>query len=456
MAIILTWFIPSGGFNSAGFESSGVLRFGLNDLEWLVYDAIYIGLDKIVFLLFLGVMYGVLSHINAYQKLVKNIAKKFSKHKELTVVICSVLIALLTSFWASEFAVLIFVPFIIQILNEMKLDKMSILLTTFGSMLVGVLGATLGTDGLVQFSKSFVSSEQSLRDVLFDTILIRTGILVIGLVLFNFFALEHIKKTKDNESATMFPLEETDDNKKSSVIPLIIMGVLLFIIVFITFTDWQTDFNISIFNEFRDLVNNVKIGDNFYIFNSILGTYTSTLDVWNLYAIPPVMFLFTVVVALCYRVKFNDFISSAINGIKKVIKPILVVMGCFALIVVVYMSPFVPTIVNKILSLTQGFNLATMLLASLVTNIFHPDIVYTAEALSAYLSVEYIDYVKPVMLIFTTMHSLIQFLVPTSIFLGIGLTTLKVNYKDWLKYIWKYVLGMFICLLVVIILITVI
>ena len=332
LAIFLSWVIPAGGFTSSGFSDRGMIRFGLNDIEGLFYYGIEFGIDKIIFLLVLGAMYSVFSHINAYKRLVESIAKKFIKHKEI--VITSVLIGILTSFLTNEFVVLLFIPFIVSILNKMKLDKITILLTTFGSMLVGVLGATLGTDGLVQFAQGFVSTTLPLKDMLYNTLLIRIGILAIGLVLFNFLTLMRLKKNKNEESSTMFELEVEDTTKRSNYIPFIIIGILLFVLVFIEYTDWVTNFNIKIFSDFRDMVNDVRIGDNFYVFKSILGKYPSSLSMWNLFVLPPFMVLFTLIIALCYRIKFNDLVSYIGEAIKKVIKPILVVIGFYALVLI--------------------------------------------------------------------------------------------------------------------------
>ena len=452
ISVVLTWLIPAGSYATTGYTNQGMLRFGLHNIELLVYQAYSMGAGKILFLLALGGFYGILSHLNAYENIVTSLAKKFSKHKEITIVITSVLIAILTSVFINSFVILIFIPFIISILHKMKLDKMTILATTFGSMLVGILGATFGSDGLLIYNQYVTSQTGSLKDTLYATILIRAGILGVGLVLFNFFTLNHLNKTKDLETATMFEIETSKDKK--SIIPLIIIGVLTVIIVILGYVDWTTNFNISIFDDFHEFISNVKIGKDFYVIKSIIGDYPSALGTWDIYTIPPMLLIFAGILGLCYRIKLNDFISYFIDGIKKVIKPILVVIGLYAFLSVVYSSPYVPTIINKVLSLTEGFNLATMLVSSIILNIFHPELGYTGMTMGQYLITEYVDYINPINVIMTTIYGLIQFFIPTSLFLGIGLTTLNVSYKDWLKYIWKFILGMFICLLVIFILIT--
>lgn len=453
IAIILTWLIPNGAFGGTGFQTDGALtRVGLNDLSWLVHYGIYFSIDKIIMLLAIGGLYGVLVNTNAYEKLVSGIAKRMKRFEKVSVVIFSVLIAILTSLLTQNFVVVIFVPFIISIMNRMKLDKMTILTTTFGSMIVGVMGATYGTEGLVYLNKYMTVESMDIN----TTILIRAGILVIGLVLFNFFTLTHMSKAKKNEETTdLFVAEEEKDAKKGNFIPIIIVGVLLFVVAILGYVDWKTNFGITIFEDFHKAVTEITIGKDFFIFKNILGSNMTALGTWDLFSMAAIVFVFTIVLGLCYRVKLDNFITNFANGAKKMLKPILCVVAAFILMVVVYMSPYIATILDKLLSLTDGFNLATMSLSALIANIFHTDLGYTAYILASYLTVEYVDYINPVYVIFTSLYGFVQFFVPTSILLGVGLTALDVKYTSWLKHIWKFLIGMIICLLVIFILMSV-
>ena len=207
VAILLTWLIPVGEFSSATFVEDGMQRIGLSNLSWIIFYAL------IIFLLVIGGLYGVLSKVGAYERLVEGIAKNFSKHKKLAVVVLSIVIAVLTSLLTQSFALLIFIPFVIAILKRMKLDKMTILATTFGAMLVGVLGATYGTEGLQVFD-----DVRYMGGINNASVLVRAGILAIGLVLFNFFTLVHMDKTeKTAESKEIFEIEPMKEEIKCSI-----------------------------------------------------------------------------------------------------------------------------------------------------------------------------------------------------------------------------------------------
>ena len=149
IAFILSWIIPTGGYTSTGFTEVGMTRLGLYDIAYTVYYALSFAVDKLVILFVIGAFYGIITRTQGYERIVSGIARKLNK--KLAVVLFSVILAVLTSLLTQTFAVLIFVPFIISILNRMKLDKMTILATTFGSILVGIMGATYGTDGISMF-----------------------------------------------------------------------------------------------------------------------------------------------------------------------------------------------------------------------------------------------------------------------------------------------------------------
>lgn len=455
LAIILSWLLPYGQFSGTEFVSEDVLaRVGLNNLSEIIYYSFQFALDKIVILLIIAGFYGVLAKTKAYDDLTTNIAKKLS-NKKVAVVLFSVIIAVMASVFSQIFVVLIFVPFIISIMNKMKLDKMTIFATTFGSMLVGILGTTYGSEGLSLITKSGYFTGDG-----FDpnkTVLIRAGILLIGLVLFNFFTLSHMnKKDKSEEAIDMFPVVESDEKKKSKL-PLIIIGILLFVIVVLGFVKWNT-FNITIFDSFHKLITeDIKIGQDFYIFKSILGTSFAAFGNWDIFTISSILFIFTIIIGLCYRFKFNDFVSSFMDGCKKVIKPCMVLMGVYTIMTIIYMSPYLPTIVNKILSLTDGFNIATTSLALMISNLFSANLDFIGYlGILSHLAAEYPTHMNALYVMISSLTGFVAIFAPTSLVLGVGLTSLDVKYKDWLKYIWKFLLGVLICLIIIFILMTVI
>lgn len=557
LSIVLTWIIPAGSFNGSEYVETGLVRLGLSDVGNLIYYMLYYSMDKVLFLLTLGVFYGILTKIPAYQNLVNSIAKKLSGKEILFTVLVSVFIAVLTSLSTSTFAILVFVPFIINILLSMKLDKMAAFVVTFGSMLVGTLGATLGTDGLFRFN--YYIMQQSAFDFIKLDVAYRVLILVVALLLFNFFTIVHVKKVLkekiDETKEDLFVLEETKE--KAKVLPLIIILAILAIMVILGVINWYGYFGIEIFDKFHVWLTELTIGKDFtliyYILGSSLapfGNQTETYPTWNIYTLISLLLITAIILIIVYRFNFSKIYDAVTDGLKKISKVALVVFSSYVIYIIFYFSPMMATITNKLMPIegtpdinidykgsgmaffnldndndlkadsnlinqdtnddgkcdlncdTDGdgypdeyldfdgngeigesdtelldtftststlnydtdqdgyadvnvdtdYNVAANILTAFMTSIFHTDLMYTGYALSGYMISGFSAYMSVVFLIYLTMYGFVSFLAPTSILLVAGLAYTKVEYKDWLKYIWKFAVGMLLCLIVIYIL----
>ncbi len=148
--LVLTWIIPSGVYQ--GGEVTGTLqRTGLADIALGGMMSVSFFLQQIIFIAVVGVFYGILTKIDGYKKLVENIAKKMKGHEIPFVVVTTLLLTVFTSLTTNVLVTLLFIPFIISIIRRMKLDSITAYTTTFGALLVGILGATYGTEGLISF-----------------------------------------------------------------------------------------------------------------------------------------------------------------------------------------------------------------------------------------------------------------------------------------------------------------
>ncbi len=459
--IVLSWLIPAGEITSSGYVQHNMIRYGLNDIPRMLYSGIEFGLPSYVFLLAIGVFYGVLSSTKGYKRLVEIIAKKLSAHKKVTLVVTSILIALLTSMVTQTFAVLIFIPFIISVLKRMNIDKMTILMTTFGSIIVGIMGALYGTQNLLDFIGNFANDDlEETRALLGNTVLIRMGILAIGLVLFNFLTLNHFNKTKSEESSEMYEIVVDEESKKESIVPVVIIGILILILVILGYVDWEANFNIQVFNNFHDFIDTLVIqtsGEEFNIINSILGSSTLALGTWTEFEISTVLLVASGILAICYRMKFNDLVKNIGRGIKVMILPMAVIFGAYVIMNVpnAVQYPYTATIFNFVLTLAKGFNVATFTLVSLIANFLITYVPYTNYLMGSYLATQYATFNNQMIVILNSTYGLVQFFAPTSIILGIGLVSMKVKYIDWLKNIWKFIVGMLICLVIIFVLITI-
>lgn len=557
IAIVLSWIIPAGQFQGSTLADGGMMRIGFNDIATIFYTSIYFILDKIIYFLVLGGFYAVLSKTDGYKKLVANIVAKIKGKEAIFVVVSSIVITFLTSMISQTLAVFILIPMLITIMLKAGVNKLTAFASTFGAVIVGVLGGIYGVDALITFD-SYMSQGLKDKSALELTLAYRIIILAVATILYNFFLYFAAKKSldskkKDEKISEAFEVEETK-SKKVKLFPIyIILGVTV-LITLLGFIDWNKIFGITAFNEFHTWLTGLKVGKDFTIVSAILGKNALAFGTWDLLTFSVVIAILSLFAGLVYSVKFDELISAFGKGMLHTIKPVGAVIGAYLILVAVYLSPTVPTVVEKVLkqdavpklnidykganvaifnidqdddgkadynlinqdtdkdgkcdlncdtdkdgfpdkyldingdkasdekdeqiaqqltgtsvlnvdvdgdgkadvNIAGKFNLPKTIIAAVYTNIFHPDLGYTGYSMGGYLVSSASGHVEAVFLVFFAIYALLQFFIPTSIVLMFGLTYTNVSLPDWMKYIWRFILGMLCVLLIIFIFITVI
>ena len=445
ISVALTWIFTYGYFNGAEFFDYGMNQQGLSDIPNLLYYSINFAGDKIIFLLALGAFYAVLSKCSSYKKLIATIAKKAKGKEIITVLVSSLLFTAMTSLLSQTFIPLIFVPMVITILLEMKLDRMTAFSVTFGSILIGTLGVTYGGEGLYWFNH-YVNATVT------TGIIYRLLILVVAFILFNFFTVTHVKKVlngkKVNEiEADPFKVEKAEKNAKNW--PSIVLFSILLVFIILGYTNWEGIFGISCFTKFHEWLLGLKIGE-LAIFSKILGTLAveAPFGAWNLFHASILLVIISIVAALIGKISLDEFIESYGEGFKKIGKGLLLFVGAYLVMVAAYMSPFIPTITNLMFKGIEAFNPYLVAFDALIANTFHIDFGFTGYVVTTYFTNTYAANMEVIHTIFTTMYGFVGLCIPTSAILLIGLSYLDIDYKSWIKYIWIFVLAILAILLV--------
>lgn len=445
LSIALTWVFSYGYYNGAEFIDYGMNQQGLSDIPNLLYYSINFAGDKIIFLLILGAFYAVLARCNGYKKLVKNIASKFNGKELILALIASLLFTAMATLFTQSFVVLLFVPFVISILLEMKLDKITAFCVTFGSLLIGTLGLTYGGEGAYWFNYYVQTGVTT-------AIVYRLIVLVVAFILFNFFTILHAKKVLNDEKvnemeADPFKVENVDENGRTW--PVIIILVLLFIISILGYVNWESNFGITIFKTFHEWLLGLQIG-KFAVFKVILGTLAkdAAFGAWNLFHASALLVVISLLVALIGRLKVNDIIEAYGEGFKKLGKPTLLFVGTYMVMVAAYMSPFAPTITNTIFKSIETFNPFLVSIIAFIGNVFHADFGFTGYVVATYFTSTFGTNLEVIHTIFTTMYGFAGLFMPTSAVLLIGLSYLDIDYKTWIKYIWIFVVAILVILLI--------
>ena len=453
--VLYSWFIPYGYFNGGDFYEYGLLPIGIVDISQAIYNAFTYSADKVVFLIVLAGFYGVLSKISGYQKLVSSLADKCSKHPILTSVIMSVVLFVLTSLLTQTLIVLIFVPLCISILLNMKVDKLTAFAITFGSVLVGVLGATYGTEGIMMFNNYMgmyggsVSIETGLT--------YRFIIAAVALVLYNFFicmrlkkVLSETKKNAKNADIEDDPFKIEVPKKKCSIVPVVVVLFILAVLAILTHTDWNANFGLEIFNDFHTWLTELAPVEDFTIMYYLLGLNSAQAfgEYTYVFVLISTLIIAAGLIAYLYQMKFNEFIDAFYNGTKKMFKPILCGVAVYLTFALCYNSPFIATIANWMLNLVEGFNPYLTSLMAFITAVLNNDLGYTSYTMSPFIVYVYNSNIDLVHVIFTSITSVVQLLLPTGFTMVIGLKLMKLDYKAWFKYIWLFAVGMIVILLV--------
>ena len=453
--IIMTWLFSYGYFQGADFYDMGIKKLGLADLGYAFYYSIsnLEVIDKLIFLFAVSGFYGVLAKTNGYQRIVGRLAE--GKNVILSSVIISVILFVLTSIATETFIVIAFVPFFISILLKMNLDKLSVFAITFGSVLVGLLGATYGTEALAGFNE-ILNQNAGLNLTTSYALKYRFIIAAVALVLYNFFLIMRVKKVLNDSKKTTRnsvveddPFKVEDSKKQGGSVAIIVVMVITALVLLLGYINWKGAFGINWFDNIHTKIMGIKLGKDITIFTFILGSSAKAFgDFTYLLTVASFLLIMTALVAVFSRMKFNELVANFYEGNKKMFKPALFLIGLNILYGIANMMPVVPTIDNWLFGLAKGFNPYLNAIVAFFTSVFHTDLRFTAYLVGGYLAGNYAANMELVHIIWTSMFGLIQVFLPTSAVLLVGLSFMKVDYKSWLKYIWLFVLGILVILVV--------
>ncbi len=443
--LLLTWILPTAYFQTS-YVTQGRIQMGLFDIVNYPMTALqYFGYVP-VYVLIVGGFYGVLNCISAYRILLDKLANKFKSHSMIAISIIMILFAVITSICGLNYGLLLFFPFVISLVFLMGYDKIVAIFTTVGSVCVGLMGTTLA------YNNTGVLASVLSLDV-YDGIVTKIIILVLGLILLIFNTMMYIKKmpkkSSDNELLNYVPEQvKAKDSKNVKVWPLVLVLDVLLLIMILAFISWSGVFKLDIFDTATSAVTGFKIG-GFTLFGKLLGTVNSFGN-WSLTELNLCILMATILLALIYKIKFNDLLQKFIKGGKEALQPAVILLLIYTGLVIVTYHPFQLVIYKSIIELTKGFNAFTASLVAMLASIFNADPMYTFNSAVPYL----VSIVKDknvytiIWVIFQSIYGFVMLLAPTSVVLMATLAYLNVSFKEWFKNIWKLALEILVILLI--------
>ena len=188
-----------------------------------------------------------------------------------------------------------------------------------------------------------------------------------------------------------------------------------------------------------------------FTFSTLLGG-VAPMGAWTYNEYIVWLIIITVIIKLVYSVKFSDAVNSYGNGMKKVLYGAIVSILAYTALIMTSNHPVILTALKPILLLTDGLNNLTLPLCTFVSALFNTDFSYynygvlTLSYVTSYITD---TTVYPLCAIITQgMHGLAMLVAPTSVVMLFSLATLKINYFEWLKHIWKLFVELLVVLLI--------
>lgn len=425
-------------------------------------QSFYYFFDTIVYLLVLGAFYGVLNEVPAYKKLIENVVSKVKSHSKLFVFIMIGLFAVLTFVTGQLGVLLVFVPFVAAIILGLGYDKLVAISSTVISMLVGLMSGLFVTfrDPNSYYGYAATTFEGVVGAGMYDNLWAKLILLVLATVLLIFFVSRHIKSVQDkkvkyelNESNEVEVSEVKGDYKNIRTWPMIVILVVMLVLLILGYVPWNTLFGIECFDKFNEWLLGLKIGE-FTVLSNVVSGNIYSLGNWanmgSYMSTVVTLLVFTLIIKLIYRVKFDEVIEHFVNGAKKMVPMILLVALTFTVLVCAYNHGFVQNVLTWINDLL-GINVGTTALVAILGTLLHSDLYYTVAGVLVPLMQNVTDEsLYPVYaLTFQSVYGIVSMIAPTSLFVVFAVKYFDVPYTSFVKYIWRFILMLFLLVLLV-------
>lgn len=542
---ILTLFIPSSYLDYSGkVVTDSVSGLGIVGLLSNLSISISYFNGIAVFLIAVACFYAIISKLDVYNKFVDNTATTFKNKEGLLVTITIIVFGVLACLVKDAMILIMFMPFIYQVMKKLEIDKKVILSSTIIATFVGAMNG-------IYDNTLFTTFNLKVNTLL----LVKLIVLVLSLAILIFFTApkkvkdsnskKTAKKTSDKKAVkastksttvktvkkqnskerkvnkvvyailtlllgtiginkfyagkikagilnivfcwtlvpTILSIVEfitvlTEKADKDGKIPvnsnrienvLFATSLVLFVLFAIaTIIPWESLFTkFTAFSDFNTWLSNLKVG-KYQIFNNVIGapmaTDTATgsttgvisaIGSWAMTDMAIFLFIITAVIAICKKIKLDEFISSATSGIKKVLPVAITAMLISIVLVISVTTGINTTICNWIATLSKGFNIATATLSTIVGSVLTADFYYFVSSVASLFTgiVSDTNLYGVIALIAQSIYYLMMIIAPTSVGLIIGLYYLDIPYGKWFKYIWKVLLSLFVLIMISVIIV---
>ena len=432
--VILTWIIPSGTYNGS-FVQDKVNPIGIFDLfKYPLYTFVtFIQYGMVI--LAIGIFYGILSKTGVYSKLCDDIVDKIKK-KKLFLGITIFSISLLSSIIGSPLILFLFVPFIYDIVILLDYNKKTAFAVSIGSILIGSICSLCGSDIALAAKEIF---EISLK----KEILVKIILFIMITLLYINLVLSHSNESKEKVKPIFYDKERS----KKSALPLKVLMIFTFVVSMLGIYSLKT-FGFTFFTDIYNSLMNFDV-NGFKLFGNLFKGM-SEFGLWSNYDFTVFIIIISIVISWVYTINIKDVFEGIKEGIIKTYKPALYAMAsCLIFAVIINNdSNIMETINNFILS--KDFSITKTSLATISGSIFYNDYSWLLQGGFGNILVQNgANNYSIIIILSSGLHGLLMMLLPTSVLLTSGLIYTNLDYKEWLKYIWKFILIVFFVIIVI-------
>ena len=428
VTMLLSYFIPSTSMSYGTVTKGSVEPVPFVESFTNGLTSLSVFITTFIYILSIGIFYATLIKTKKYEVLVNNIAASFKKNRTLFLALTIFILGIVTMFTGNLFVMLVFVPLLMSVIKKLGFKKEVAVASTIGAILLGSTG-TIYTYYINQMLSRTIS----------DSVVTRVVVSIVSLVALLVFILVF------NDRPEKSSLEKTKEKK---MLPLYITLICLFVLFILGFVNWKGYFGFEGFDTFLTNLRKAEIS-KVSVFDAIVGKSVVAFGSFELQNAAVLILFISVLISIIYRLKINDFFENLAEGIKKALPYALIAILANIVLVNLVNSGVMFTIM---IGLTEkAVNMFTGTLTAILAALGFPDYTYSVQftMTSVMANKESIAGNEGLFSsLFQAVYSLFLLISPTSILLLMGLKLNEVRYKDWIKYIYKFFIVLFVAILI--------
>lgn len=427
VAVLLSWIFPVTYFssNSGKIVTEARDQVGIFDVMTYLGIAVQYFSHISIYVLSIGGFYGILFKLPGYRSLIDKMVKIFDGLEWLFIGLVVLLFGVSSAIAGISLPLMLFFPFIISVILAMGYDRITAALVTAGSTVVGLMGSVFNVNNTYGFDMVLGTTPDGHWKY-------KLLMLAVLLVLLFVYIIMYSKKHRNTRKQEPLYVPKAADRKGNKTWPIFIIIDILFVIFVLSFMSWST-FGVSTFTDLHDKLSKFSIA-KFPILDRVFGL-SNAFGSWTLVEGAVVVIVAAVLIGIAYKVKINDFVSAFMDGCERALKPALLSVLMYTVLVSVTYVPTLMAICKPIIGSKIG--VVDTALSTFIYGLFSVESYYTGSGLLPYvvsLAGESLSSQSlGLSLVAQGSYGLAMLVAPTSIVVMSTLAYLNIPYHKWIK-----------------------